>query len=176
MGIMTKTMGIATLGVAFLVLVCVSGLELHKTSDRTYGVASLPILRQIVSQKTRFLDTPEQIIDACADISTSNLSFSRKNNLDQGTANCIGYAQHTAALLNMAFREKGMPYRARPVVGVVTLFGLDLCKLSQSSLPQDMRAFFKDHDWVEVSGEDRRWYVDSSLRDLTWRGFVMEVP
>lgn len=67
-----------------------------------------------------------------------------------------------------------MPFKAKPVVGVVTCWGVDMCTVAQHVLPESIRPFFKDHDWVEVQGDSSCWYVDTSLRDLAWRSFVIE--
>ena len=100
------------------------------------------------------------------------LSFDRKNMIPNGKANCVGYAQLTSAIINYAFQVKKLPYKAKPIVGKVYLFGIDLNNVAQQILPQKHRPFFKDHDFVEVDLGDKTAFIDSSLQDLTGLSFI----
>ncbi|MBD5367391.1 MAG: hypothetical protein HDR82_10425 [Bacteroides sp.] len=90
------------------------------------------------------------------------LSFTVKNNIPNGKANCVGHAQPTSAIINYAFQVKMLPYKAKPVVGKVYLFGIDLNNVAQKILPKKHRPFFKDNDFVEVDLKDKTVFVDSS--------------
>lgn len=92
--------------------------------------------------------------------------------IPNGKANCVGYAQLTSAIINYAFQVKKLPYMAKPVVGKVYLFGIDLNNVVQKILPKKYRPFFKDHDFVEVDLGDKTIYVDSSLQDLSGLSFM----
>lgn len=92
--------------------------------------------------------------------------------IPNGKANCVGYAQLTSAIINYAFQVKKLPYMAKPVVGKVYLFGINLNNVAQKILPQRHSPFFKDHDFVEIDLEDKIIFIDSSLQDLTGLTFM----
>lgn len=100
------------------------------------------------------------------------LSFTAKNDIPKGKANCVGYAQLTSAIINYAFQIKNLTYKAKPVVGKVYLLGIDLNNVAQKILPQRHRPFFKDHDFVEVDLGNKTVFIDSSLQDLTGLTFM----
>lgn len=100
------------------------------------------------------------------------LSFTAKNDIPKGKANCVGYAQLTSAIINYVFQIKNLPYKAKPVVGKVYLFGIDLNNIAQKILPPMQRPFFKDHDFVEVDLGNKTVFIDSSLQDLTGLTFM----
>lgn len=160
-------------------VVCLSfafiySLDLRKTSNRGWGDYHLTSnLKEQVVAKTKNLDNPEDIIEECCDITIDYLTFAQKNDIANKKANCVGYARLTSALLNHAFRINKLDNRAKPVVGTVHSFGVNLNNVAQSILPSSWRPFFKDHDFVEISTGKGRIYVDTSLRDLTGRKFVL---
>ena len=160
--------------VVCLSLAFIYSLDLRKTSNRGWGDYYLTSsLKEQVIAQTKNLDNPKDVVEECCDIATDYLSFAQKNDIAENKANCIGYARLTSALLNHAFRTKSMIYRAKPVVGTVHSFGVNLNNVAQSILPSSWRPFFKDHDFVEISAGKGRIYVDTSLRDLTGRKFVL---
>lgn len=69
-------------------------------------------------------------------------------------------------ICNYAFQVNGMGYRAKPVVGYVSLYGVNLCRLLQAIAPQRWKNFVKDHDFVELKLEDRTLFFDASLYDF----------
>ena len=88
------------------------------------------------------------------------------NDLDNGKANCVGYAILCSRICNYAFQANGMAYRAKPVVGYVSLYGVNLCRLLQAIAPQRWKNFVKDHGFVELKREDRTLFFDASLYDF----------
>ncbi|MDE6326749.1 MAG: hypothetical protein K2M02_11305 [Duncaniella sp.] len=54
-------------------------------------------------------NTPKEIIFNCSDFACSLLSFSAKNDIPNGNANCIGYAQLTSEIVNYALQIKNLP-------------------------------------------------------------------
>lgn len=158
--------------IIFLFIVCVvfiSQLRLEKEQYRPiqeYALTS-DIKGRICQIKS---DNPIEIIKASNDLCCELLSFSAKNDIPNGTANCVGYAQLSSAIINYAFKLNDMPYKARPVVGQVYCCGINLTALSQKILPAKHRPFFKNHDFVEVDLGDKIIYTDSSLQDLIWYG------
>ena len=161
--------------IALAILICAGGIiflisqiKLDKCRDRgTSPCAITSDLKTPIEKICEHSDSPEKIIKECSELVCKELSFATKNNIQCGKANCVGYAQLTSAIINYAFQVKKLPYKAKPVVGKVYLFGIDLNNVAQKILPKEHRAFFKDHDFVEVDLGDRTIYVDSSLQDLT---------
>ena len=72
----------------------------------------------------------------------------------------------SSRICNYAFQVNGMGYRAKPVVGYVSLYGVNLCRLLQAIAPQRWKNFVKDHDFVELKLEDRTLFFDASLYDF----------
>lgn len=132
------------------------------TSDLKKRIAEICIVAQ----------TPQTIIEGCSKITCSELSFAANNDIPNGKANCVGYAQLTSAMINYAFKTKNLPYKSKPVVGKVYLFGVDLNNVTQYILPSKHRPFFKDHDFVEIDLGNQTVYIDSSLQDLTLLTFM----
>ena len=63
----------------------------------------------------KYSDSPEKIIKECSELVCKELSFTAKNNIQCGKANCVGYAQPISAIINYAFQVKKLPYKAKPV-------------------------------------------------------------
>ena len=138
--------------ILFLAIVCVvfiSQIQLEKERYRpTQEYALTSDIKDRICQITS--DNPIEVIKASNDLCCDLLSFSAKNDIPNGKANCVGYAQLSSAIINYAFNLNEIPYKARPVVGQVCCFGINLTALSQKILPKKHRSFFKDHDFVEV--------------------------
>ena len=161
--------------IALSILICVgsiifliSQIKLDKCRDRSATPCAItPDLKALIERICKYSDSPEKIIKECSELVCKKLSFTAKNNIQCGKANCVGYAQLTSAIINYAFHVKKLPYKAKPVVGKVYLFGIDLNNVAQKILPKKHRPFFKDHDFVEVDLGDKTVFIDSSLQDLT---------
>lgn len=144
-------------------------IKLEKDSDRNMvGCTLNSNFKECVIERCESSDTPQKIIEECSKLVCESLSFTAENDIKNGKANCVGYAQLTSATINYAFKIKNLPYKAKPVVGKVYLFGINLNNVAQKILPQKYRQFFKDHDFVEIDLED----IDTSLQDLTGIGFI----
>lgn len=156
-------------------IICLSGfiflisqIKLDKCRDRSATPCAITSdLKTSIERICKYSDSPEKIIRESSELVCKELSFTAKNNIPCGKANCVGYAQLTSAIINYAFQIKKLPYKAKPVVGKVYMFGIDLNNIAQKILPKQHRLFFKDHDFVEVDLGDKTIYVDSSLQDLT---------
>ena len=154
-------------------MLLISQLELNKSFNRKIALYTLQEdTKKKIAQDIIPLETDTDIIKYCSSIVTDMLSFDRKNMIPNGKANCVGYAQLTSAIINYAFQVKKLPYKAKPIVGKVYLFGIDLNNVAQQILPQKHRPFFKDHDFVEVDLGDKTAFIDSSLQDLTGLSFI----
>lgn len=154
----------------------ISQIKFEKCIDRSttpYIITS--DLKTSIRDICGYSDSPENIIKECSELVCKELSFTAKNNIQCGKANCVGYAILTSATINYAFRVKKLPYKAKPVVGKVCLYGIDLNNVAQNILPKKYRPFFKDHDFVEINLDDYSLFIDSSLQDLTGLTFMQRV-
>lgn len=162
------------------VLICVgcavflvSQIKLEKERDRDMAAYVLSAeLKKRVEEVCAGTDNPRDIIENCSEMACGMLTFSAKNHIAEGKANCVGYAQLTAAIINHAFQTKQLPYHAKPVVGKVYLFGIDLNNVAQKILPDKYRPFFKDHDFVEINMGEKILYKDTSLQDFSGLNFT----
>lgn len=158
-----------------IISIFIYSLDLHKTSDRPWGDASIPKeLKELATNRTEGKNKAKDIMKECSTLTTDYLSFSRANNIPNGEANCIGYAQLASALLNQSFRQNNLNCQAKPVVGTVHSFGINLNTVAQHILPSSWRPFFKDHDFVEVTTDEGVFFIDTSLQDITNRNFILK--
>lgn len=121
----------------------ITQIKLKKDSDRNIvGCTLNSDLKEYIIERCGSSDTPQKIIEACSKLVCESLSFTAKNDIKNGKANCVGYAQLTSATINYAFQIKNLPYKAKPVVGKVYLLGIDLNNIAQKILPPKQRPFF----------------------------------
>ncbi len=164
--------------IGLLICICgglclISKIKFNKDRDRNIINCTITSdLKSQVAQISNNSDTPQDIIKKCSNVACETLSFTAKNDIQNGKANCVGYAQLTSTLINHAFQIKNLSYHAKPVVGKVYLFGIDLNNISQKILPPKHRPFFKDHDFVEIDLGNKTVYIDSSLQDLTGFSYI----
>lgn len=125
-------------------------------------LADLPIDRRSVSG----------IVGASLDLTSRSLRFEmRPNPIDPNrlvhthAAHCVGYAEFFATACNRLLRREGLDkdWIARPVVGKLTLWGIDI----HPWLPQP---FFRDHDFavLENRRDGERFAVDPTVADYLW--------
>lgn len=152
----------------------IHGLTLQKTANRSYIPYSLEeddkqeLITYIGSTTGEI-----EIIKKCSMFTCNKLSFHKKNALKNKEANCIGYAQYSSAILNYAFFYKGLSSKARPIVGQVYLYGLNIHPFTMIILPKNLKSFFKDHDFVEIQKENGETiFIDTSLQDLIGKSFL----
>lgn len=154
-------------------LCLISQIKFNKDRDRNIINCTITSdLKNQVAEISNNSHTPQDIIKKCSNLVCETLSFTAKNDIQSGKANCVGYAQLTSAIINYAFQIKNLPYMAKPVVGKVYLFGINLNNIAQKILPQRHRLFFKDHDFVEINLDDKTVFIDSSLQDLTGLTYI----
>ena len=124
----------------------IHGLSLHKTENRPQGSYSLPEEDRLafVAKIASTSDETEIIKSGCKFV-CKKLSFHKRNDLKTGEANCVGYAQYTAALHPLAMKI----------------------------MPNKLKSFFKDHDFVEITTENGDTiFIDTSLQDLLGKDFI----
>lgn len=144
-------------------------ISLSKISDRSSNYIPNNSLKEEIKIETKEL-SPEEIRKYSIKKTANILSFAVKNDLCNGEANCVGYAQMCAGISNYAFRTHGYNSSAKPVVGYVKLFGVNLCYILKWCMPtKRWENFVKDHDFVEFNNIDGSTiYCDASAYDLIW--------
>ena len=150
--------------ILFLIL---SGFSLQKTADRPSAAYPLSAaMKERIVAETKGKDERE-LIDYALNLTAKTLQFAAKNDIEGGSANCVGYAQLGASICNYAFDVNGSPSKAKAVVGDVKFWGISVCGVLRILMPNERwRNFVKDHDFVEIGIEKSIIYVDPSLYDF----------
>lgn len=163
---------IVIIGIVYFLLI--NGLTLHKIANRHH--LSCSFREEDKQELIMLLDSATseaEVIKRCNVFVCNSLSFHKNNDLKNGEANCVGYAQYSSAILNFAFSYKGLNSKARPVVGQVHLYGFNIHPLAMAILPENLKSFVKDHDFVEIQKENGETiFIDTSLQDLTGKSFI----
>lgn len=153
-----------------LCIVLISALALsaqsvsfQKIADRPQTVSILTnFQKQRIREETKGM-TEKQIMDYSLKTTSKMLSFSKKNNISKGKANCIGYAKLCSDICNYAFYENQIKASAKPVVGYIKILGFNVHPVVQKLTPESMKNFVKDHDFVEIT--PNHTFIDPSLYD-----------
>ena len=162
---------IVIIGVVYFLII--DGLTLHKTANRHMSCSFREEDKQELIMLLDSTTSEAEVIKGCNAFVCHNLSFHKNNDLKNGEANCVGYAQYSSAILNYAFSHKGLQSKARPVVGQVHLYGFNIHPLAMAILPENLKSFVKDHDFVEIQKENGETvFIDTSLQDLTGKSFI----
>ena len=159
---------------ALLVIGCIGwfNISLSIISDRTPNYYPNKNLKEEIKKETTGLSS-EEIRKYSIKKTAKILSFTVKNDLDNGNANCVGYAQMCAGISNYAFRINGYNSSAKPVVGYVKLWGVNLCNVLKCCMPtKRWENFVKDHDFVEYHIDGQTIYCDASAYDLIFNDCI----
>lgn len=152
-----------------IVLVILMPIKLVKLSDRKNFYRLTPqemeLMENVVSATS-----VEEAKDYSMEYVCNKLRFAVRNDIPNGKANCIGYAQLYAAVFNYCCELNNIKAEARPVVGYVEFWGINLCFIGEKLLlSKRWKSFVKDHDFVEIRADGRTLYVDASLKELIGR-------
>ena len=151
-----------------LLILLFSIFSLIKTGDRTYGNYTLSVSEKNQIQKNTKGLSKAEIIEYCLKHTSKKLHFSKKNNINNGEANCVGYSQYYASICNYSFKVNGISNcSCKPVVGYINLCGINLCKFAKSMVPTDLKNFVKNHDFIEYTNNDKTIYFDPLIYDYT---------
>ena len=147
-------------------VVMLTSFTLVKTGDRQKNWVLSPKLAERVAAETNGMNV-EQIIDYSMRLTASRLQFSRYNDIPNGKANCVGYAQLCAAICNQALKTNCIQGYARPVVGYIESIGINWCEVLKAIAPKTTyKNFVKDHDFVELTTASKVYHFDPSLHDI----------
>ena len=153
--------------VAMLILsVTLTSFTLIKTGDRQKTITLTQSMNVKVGAETKGMDV-EQIIDYSLKLTASRLQFSRHNDIINGKANCVGYAQLCACICNLALATNEIDGQAKPVVGYIESNGINWCDVLKTIAPKDSyKNFVKDHDFVELVTDSKTYYFDPCIYDV----------
>lgn len=143
-------------------------LSLKKIGDRDGGFRPDKELTAEIREETKGM-TAEEIRSYGIRKTARMLSFAEKNDLAEGEANCVGYAEMCAGICNNAFQTNGLQARAKPVVGYVMCGSVNMCSVLKGCMPTGRwKAFVKDHDFVEFNIDGETVFADACAYDLLW--------
>ena len=146
----------------FLLLISCS-ISWEKSNDRFYDNVQLSnSLKYKISRDTKGY-TDAQIIKYSLDLTADELRFSKQNDVFNHKANCVGYVQLCSSICNYAFIVNHSDSRAKPVVGHIKIFGVNIHPLAQVLLPS-LKHFVADHDYVQCGTK----YFDPSVYDVSF--------
>lgn len=152
----------------FGVLFLWSSLSLVKDKDRPNNFSPSAELKAEIKAETAGMSA-EDIRAYSIKKTASTLSFTIGENLSKGEANCMGYAKVCASICNCAFKANGLKATAKPVVGYVMLYGINLCNVLKACMPtRRMENFVKDHDFVEFHIDGQTIFADACIYDILW--------
>lgn len=151
--------------VCFCIIIIYS-IRLEKTGYRDGEYKLTGTQKSIIDSECAGISDIDDLIDKCGKLVCKQLRFTHSNDLNNGQANCVGYAKFHAAILNHAFRINRISNRARRVYGKVCLWGIDLHPLFKTVVPKKYESFLNDHDYTEIDMGKEYLYIDSSIQDL----------
>lgn len=155
--------------IAIIIIYMILPLTLTKISERSKTYHPDRPLQSEIKEDTKGMSA-EEIRNYSVKKTAKILSFTVKNNLSKGEANCVGYAQMCASISNYAFRTNNIHASAKPVVGYVLFCGINLCNILKWCMPSKRwENFVKDHDFVEYHIEGQTIYCDASAYDLIYK-------
>ena len=96
------------------------GPQLVKTRDRKSQPITLSLEdKELIRHKSKNVTESMDAIDLALEITADKLQFSKHNDIQNGKANCVGYAQYYSAVCNYIAKIKHLELQAMPVVGHV---------------------------------------------------------
>lgn len=149
-----------------LFVVIAASFGLVKLKDRPNPYKLSASKKAVIMKETKgFSDT--DIINYSLKYTANKLSFAQHNSIDNGVANCVGYARLCASVCNTALSSNKIQGIATPVVGYIKVCDVNLCSLVKSVMPtQDYKNFVKDHDFVELRTSTCVYQFDPCMYDI----------
>ena len=149
-----------------LLLIGTTSLSLKKTGERPTNEYPLTKeLRQRIANETQGLDEAG-MVQYSLRLTDELLDFSEVNNINNGKANCVGYALLCSSICNYGLSVNQLEGRCKPVVGYVTCGGINMCSALKWIVSKKYTSFVKDHDFVEYDLKSMVIYFDPTLHDL----------
>lgn len=94
-------------------------------------------------------------------------SFASQN-YRTGQLKCTGYAKIYADVYNTAMQSARLGYRAKPVSGDISWYGISCCRLLTKVLPAKYDGWLLDHDfvWINKLNGNKHIQLDPCFHDL----------
>ncbi len=167
---------IVAIAVIMFYFFALSAFSLEKTADRSYS--EIPISDETKEEIAYCLEHFYELspIEISLSITGSMLEFSEKNDIMNGKANCVGYAQLFTSICNYTLKAGGYEGRAKPVVGNIKWCGINICEVLKAIVPKKYENFVKDHDFIELEYDDKYVYIDPTLFDFCGRTGWTDCP
>lgn len=151
--------------ILLFIVVSYNGFGLVKSKDRPSRYSQLTQqIKNRIKNECKETD-PEKCAKYSLELTSEMLSFSIKNDIKNGKANCVGYAILCSWICNYALKVNHLDCKSKPVVGYVTFYGVNLCDVLKAIVPKGYKNFVKDHDFVELELDDKVMLFDASLYD-----------
>lgn len=163
---MKKTLFIL-IGVVLLLIVTCS-FNLVKTSNVTSSYNISSEIKDRIKLETQGMENI-RIAKYCIQLTSEMLEFSKKNDIQNGKANCIGYARVCKSLCEYAYKINNKNISVRHVRGYVTDYRINLCKIMEFISPKELKEFVKDHDFIELDFGNSYIYLDPTSYDMIGR-------
>ena len=151
--------------IALILYVGTASFSLVKTGERS--TVNYPLskeLKERIVNETHELDEID-ILNYSLKLTDELLEFDETNNIKDGKANCVGYAQLCASITNYGLKTNKLEGSSKPVVGYVTWAGMNMCTILSAIVPNEYKNFVKDHDFVEFNLKDKTIFYDPSIYD-----------
>ena len=147
-----------------------SSFKFYKERERT-GLVKIPDSIKAMVLKDIYSESPIAVARHCAKVTCKLLDFSFNQDVlfekPVSKAHCVNYAKVCAALCNVVYDHYNIDAEAIPVVGRVTINGVDIHKVLTSIVPKEHRHKFINHDMVEIRSEGKTlWYIDPVEREF----------
>ena len=145
--------------------------EFHKLRERP-GAVEVPDSIYDFARKHVHSTDAAGISRDCAKATCKLLKFSFNQDVlfenKVSRAHCVTYARLCATLCNRFYKEYGIDAEAIPVVGYITINGINTSSLLTSIIPEKYEHNFVNHDMVEIRSKGKRvWFIDPSEREFT---------
>ena len=147
--------------------------EFHKLRERP-GTIEIPDSIYDFTINHIYASHAPGVSRECAEVTCKLLKFSFDQDVlfenKVSKAHCVTYARLCATLCNKMFEEYEIDAEAIPVVGYITINGVNINKLLVSIVPKKYEHYFVDHDMVEIRLEGKLlWFIDPTEREFTGR-------
>ena len=139
-------------------------ISLVKVSDRP--IQSINLSNELKKEIQSWKGPEDDLVMKSLEKTAQMLKFAQKNDIKNGKANCVGYAQLFVAIYNYSTSINNYQSKAKPVVGYINSGGINLCKSLKQLMPTTKwRNFVKNHDFVEIRIHKKVFYLDPSIYD-----------
>lgn len=133
--------------------------EFYKLKERPGEIKIPNHIKEYVIESTHSYDVYE-ITRHCAKITCDLLEFSFNQNIsfNNGTlkGHCVTYARLHSTLCNIAFKAHNINAQAKPIVGNIIMYNININNLLVKIIPKKYEHYFINHDIVEITYDNNK--------------------